>query len=65
MRSAIGVFGAGSGFRVGWGAAGGGGLVAIFGAFLLVSPGIWFCRGEGGWALGYHSMEFRDFPYFS
>ena len=49
MRSAIGVFGAGSGFRVGWGAAGGGGSG----------------RGEGGWALGYHSMEFRDFPYFS
>ena len=45
MRSAIGVFGAGSGFRVGWGAAGGGGVGCYFRGFFasvggdLVLPG--------------------------
>ena len=41
-----GIFGAGSGFRVGWRAAEGGGVN----------------RGWGGWALGYGSVELRQFP---
>ena len=59
---ARGIFGAGSGFRVGWGTAGAGGegwflsfcgfFAGIGGIFILV----------GGMALGYHSMGFRHFP---
>ena len=44
---ARGVSGTGSGFRVGWRAAGGGGLLSIF-QFLLASLSFW--RGAGRWA---------------
>ena len=38
-------------------------LIAIFGTFLLVL--IKFSFWQGGWALGYHFMEFRHFPSVS
>ena len=54
-----GVSGTGSGFRVGWRAAGRAESL-FFGAFLLVLAKLLFWRGSC--ALGYHSMEFRHFP---
>ena len=57
---ARGVFGAGSGSRVGWRAAWGGGGFLFFGGFLLVLAGLSFRWGD--WALGYHFVEFRNFP---
>ena len=53
-----GVFGANSGFRVGWRRG--------RGIYYLLSKGfsgIWFWRGD--WAPGYHSMGFRHFPDIS
>ena len=62
---ARGVFGAGCSFRVGWRAAGGGGVVKFlfFDGFLLVLVGVSFWSGD--WALGYHSLDFRHFPDIS
>ena len=61
-----GVFGAGSGFRVGWRAAGGEGEGALFSAFqgVFASVGgvLILAGGRGGWALGYHSIGFGHFP---
>ena len=55
---AHGVFGAGSGFRVGWRAMGGGGVwFLLFKGFIVVLAKLSFYRGD--WGLGYHSMEFR------
>ena len=56
-----GIFGAGSGFRVGEHTAGGGGLIAVLGKFLASIDKIFIFAG-GRWALGYHSMGFRHFP---
>ena len=52
-----GVFGAGSGFGVGWRTVV---WSLFFGAFLLVLAKLLFWRGD--WALDYHSMAFRHFP---
>ena len=47
------------------------GLIAIFWDFFANTGGIFILAGgrrEGGWALVYHSVEFRYFPnisYFS
>ena len=56
---ARGVFGAGSGFRVGWRAAGGGGLISVLPGFSAGVGGAFV--SAGGWAVGYHSMGFRQF----
>ena len=61
---ARGIFGAGSGFRVGWGTAGAGG------GWFLSFCGFFAGIGEifilvDGMALGYHSMGFRHFPDIS
>ena len=53
---AHGVSGTGSGFRVGWRAAGG-----EFTFYFSISSSIAFILA-GGWALGYYSMGFRQFP---
>ena len=57
--SRSGVFGAGSGFRVGCRAAGWVWLI-ICGGLLLVLVGFWLLLG--GWALDHHSMGFGHFP---
>ena len=62
---ARGVFGASSGFRVGWRAVAGGVWYLFFEGFLLVLAGLSFWQGGGGWARGYHSMGFRHFPDIS
>ena len=56
-----GVFGAGSGFGVGW--RGGGSLVAVFWGSFTSAGGIFIL--PGGCALGYHSVGFRHFPNIS
>ena len=57
-----GVFGAGSGFRVGWRAAGWVWLI-FCGGLLLVLAGFWLLLG--GWALGHRSMGCGYFPNIS
>ena len=57
---ARGISGAYSGFRLKWRTAG---KVSIFKNFLLVLTKLSFWRG--GWALGYYSMGFRQFPDIS
>ena len=57
-----GVSRAGCGFRVGWHTAGGVWFL-FFGGFLLVLAGLAFWLGD--WALGCHSMKFRQFPDIS
>ena len=44
-----------------------GGLIAIFWDFFANAGEIFILAGGrgGGWALGYHSMEFRHFPNIS
>ena len=46
-----------------------GGLIAIFWDFFANAGEIFILAGGrgggGGWALGYHSMEFRYFPNIS
>ena len=57
------VSGAGSGFRVGWRTAGGGGGGFHFfrGSLLALAEfSVWW-----GWLLGYYSMEFRHSPDIS
>ena len=51
-----GVFGAGSGFGVGWRAAGGGGGEGLFQGLFRSVGGAFILAGD--WAIGYHSMEF-------
>ena len=55
---ARGIFGAGSGFRVGWRTAAGGWFPLALGG-----GGLSFWRG--GWALCYHSLGFGHFPDIS
>ena len=57
------VFGAGSSFRGGWCAAGGGGLIAVFRGFFASVGGVFIWRGE--WLLGYYFGVFRHFPNIS
>ena len=59
---AHGAFGTGSGFRVGWDAAGGVEFL-FFKGFLLVLGGLSGCRGA--WLLGWHSVGFGYFPEVS
>ena len=59
-----GVFGAGSGFVLGWCMAGGGLVRHFSGAFLLVFGSFLFWRG-GGLGAGYHSVGFLHFPDIS
>ena len=42
-----------------------GGLIGIFWDFFANAGEIFILAGGRGWALGYHSMEFRHFPNIS
>ena len=64
-------FGIGSGFRgLVHSGVRGGRLVSIFGEFSFSAGGAFILAGGGGgggggWALGYHSMGFRQFLHIS